>query len=54
MIAAEKCARYKIDGYTLIIRDVSEEDAGSYTLKLGIQQHNLYRNLTVSLVVNGK
>ncbi|XP_058883994.1 vascular endothelial growth factor receptor 1-like isoform X2 [Acipenser ruthenus] len=54
MIAAEKCARYKIDGYTLIIRDVSEEDAGSYTLKLGIQQHNLYRNLTVSLVVNVK
>ncbi|XP_015196874.2 vascular endothelial growth factor receptor 1 isoform X2 [Lepisosteus oculatus] len=53
-IAAEQCSRYRVDGNSLVIRDVSEEDAGVYTILVGIQQYSLYRNLTVSLVVNVK
>ncbi|XP_064413025.1 vascular endothelial growth factor receptor 1 [Latimeria chalumnae] len=54
MLAAEKCARYKISGYSLIIKDVAEEDAGTYTIMLGIQQWSLYKNFSVSLKVNVK
>ncbi|MBN3321676.1 VGFR1 factor, partial [Atractosteus spatula] len=53
-IAAEQCSRYRVDGNSLVIRDVSEEDAGVYTILVGIQQYSLYSNLTVSLVVNVK
>uniref|UniRef100_A0A8C0G0R6 Platelet-derived growth factor receptor-like protein n=1 Tax=Chelonoidis abingdonii TaxID=106734 RepID=A0A8C0G0R6_CHEAB len=52
--AAEKCARYVVKDYSLIIRDVAEEDAGNYTITLSIQQWNLYKNLTVTLIVNVK
>ncbi|XP_066555062.1 vascular endothelial growth factor receptor 1 isoform X2 [Amia ocellicauda] len=51
-VAAEQCSRYKVEGNFLVIRDVSEEDAGVYTILVGIQQYSLFRNLTISLVVN--
>lgn len=52
--AAEKCARYMVKDYSLIIKDVAEEDAGNYTIILSIRQWNLSKNLTVTLTVNGK
>lgn len=52
--AAEKCARYMVKDYSLIIKDVAEEDAGNYTIILSIRQWNLSKNLTVTLKVNGK
>uniref|UniRef100_A0A8C8LKF4 receptor protein-tyrosine kinase n=1 Tax=Oncorhynchus tshawytscha TaxID=74940 RepID=A0A8C8LKF4_ONCTS len=51
-VAAEECSRYHVDGNSLVIRDVVEEDAGKYTILVGIQEHRLYQNLTLSLVVN--
>ncbi|XP_026056306.1 vascular endothelial growth factor receptor 1-like isoform X1 [Carassius auratus] len=54
MIAAERCSRYHVDGFSLVIRDVAEEDAGIYTILTGIQQYGLYQNLTLTLVVNVK
>ena len=54
MVAAERCSRYHVDGYNLVIRDVAEEDAGVYTILTGIQQFKLHQNLSLSLVVNGK
>ncbi|XP_030622984.1 vascular endothelial growth factor receptor 1 [Chanos chanos] len=54
MVAAERCSRYRVDGYSLVIRDVAEEDAGVYTILTGIQQYGIFRNLTISLVVNVK
>lgn len=52
--AAEKCARYMVKDYSLIIKDVAEEDAGNYTIILSIRQWNLSKNHTVTLRVNGK
>uniref|UniRef100_A0A672J3L6 receptor protein-tyrosine kinase n=1 Tax=Salarias fasciatus TaxID=181472 RepID=A0A672J3L6_SALFA len=52
MVAAEQCSRYHMDGNSLIIRDVAEEDAGKYTVLVRIQEHGLYQNLTLTLVVN--
>ncbi|XP_062830747.1 vascular endothelial growth factor receptor 1 isoform X1 [Anolis carolinensis] len=52
--AAEMCARYKIKGYSLIIKHVSEEDAGNYTILLNTSPWNLHKNLTVSLRINVK
>lgn len=52
--AAEKCARYIVKDYSLVIKDVAEEDAGNYTIILAIPQWNLSKNLTVTLTVNGK
>lgn len=54
MVAAEQCSRYHIDGSSLVIRDVAEEDAGKYTVLVRIQEHGLYQNLTLTLVVNGE
>ncbi|XP_077100809.1 vascular endothelial growth factor receptor 1 isoform X1 [Siphateles boraxobius] len=54
MVAAERCSRYHVDGFSLIIRDVAEEDAGIYTILTGIQQYGLFQNLTLTLVVNVK
>ncbi|KAG5850693.1 hypothetical protein ANANG_G00085160 [Anguilla anguilla] len=54
LVAAESCSRYHVEGSSLLIRDVAEEDAGVYTVLVGIQQYGLYRNLTLSLVVNVK
>ncbi|CAB1341006.1 unnamed protein product, partial [Coregonus sp. 'balchen'] len=51
-VAAEQCSRYHVDENSLVIRDVAEEDAGKYTILVGIQEHGLYQNLTLSLVVN--
>uniref|UniRef100_A0A4W5M3X8 Platelet-derived growth factor receptor-like protein n=1 Tax=Hucho hucho TaxID=62062 RepID=A0A4W5M3X8_9TELE len=51
-VAAEQCSRYHVDGNSLVIRDVAKEDAGKYTILVGIQEHGLYQNLTLSLVVN--
>ncbi|XP_070841804.1 vascular endothelial growth factor receptor 1 isoform X2 [Chaetodon trifascialis] len=52
MVAAEQCSRYHMDGNSLVIRDVAEEDAGKYTVLVQIQEHDLYQNLTLTLVVN--
>ncbi|XP_061876866.1 vascular endothelial growth factor receptor 1 isoform X8 [Entelurus aequoreus] len=52
MVAAEQCSRYHRDGNSLVIRDVAEEDAGKYTILVRIQEHGLYQNLTLILVVN--
>lgn len=54
MVAAERCSRYHVDGFSLVIRDVAEEDSGIYTILTGIQQYGLYQNLTLTLVVNGE
>ena len=53
-LATETSARYLVRGYALIINDVSAEDAGDYTILLGIKQANVSRNLTATLIVNGK
>ncbi|CAL8294417.1 unnamed protein product [Lota lota] len=52
MVAAERCSRYRVNESSLVIRDVAEEDAGKYTVLVGNQEHGLYRNLTLTLVVN--
>ncbi|XP_057680173.1 vascular endothelial growth factor receptor 1 [Corythoichthys intestinalis] len=52
MVAAEQCSRYHIEGHSLVIRDVAEEDAGKYTVRVRIQEHGLYQDLTLTLVVN--
>ncbi|XP_063729877.1 vascular endothelial growth factor receptor 1 isoform X2 [Eleginops maclovinus] len=52
MVAAEQCSRYHLDGTSLVIRDVAEEDAGKYTVLVRILEHGLYQNLTLTLVVN--
>ncbi|TWW70991.1 Vascular endothelial growth factor receptor 1 [Takifugu flavidus] len=52
ILAAEQCSRYRIEGNSLVIRDVAEEDAGKYTVLAQIKEHGLYRNLTLTLVVN--
>ncbi|XP_036934609.1 vascular endothelial growth factor receptor 1 isoform X2 [Acanthopagrus latus] len=51
-VAAEQCSRYHMDGNSLVIRDVAEEDAGKYTVLVRIQEHGLFQNLTLRLVVN--
>ncbi|XP_062297945.1 vascular endothelial growth factor receptor 1 [Scomber scombrus] len=51
-VAAEQCSRYHMDMNSLVIRDVAEEDAGKYTVLVRIQEHGLYQNLTLTLVVN--
>ncbi|XP_030612939.1 vascular endothelial growth factor receptor 1 isoform X2 [Archocentrus centrarchus] len=51
MVAADQCSRYHRDGNSLVIRDVAEEDAGKYTVLVRIQEHRLYQNLTLTLVV---
>uniref|UniRef100_A0A7N6FJN6 receptor protein-tyrosine kinase n=1 Tax=Anabas testudineus TaxID=64144 RepID=A0A7N6FJN6_ANATE len=52
VVAAEQCSRYHIDGNSLVIRDVAEEDAGKYTVLVRIKEHGLYQNLTLTLAVN--
>nr|XP_046226781.1 vascular endothelial growth factor receptor 1 isoform X2 [Scatophagus argus] len=52
MVAAEQCSRYHMDGNSLVIRDVAAEDAGKYTVLVRIQEHELYQNLTFTLLVN--
>lgn len=43
-----------MDGNSLVIRDVAEEDAGKYTVRVRIQEHRLYEDLTLTLVVYGE
>lgn len=52
--ATERSARYLVHGYSLIIKDVTAEDAGDYTTLLGIKQSNVFKNLTTTLIVNGE
>ncbi|XP_006504864.1 vascular endothelial growth factor receptor 1 isoform X1 [Mus musculus] len=52
--ATLKSARYLVHGYSLIIKDVTTEDAGDYTILLGIKQSRLFKNLTATLIVNVK
>ncbi|KAG8511312.1 Vascular endothelial growth factor receptor 1, partial [Galemys pyrenaicus] len=47
-------SRYLVHGYSLIIKDVTAEDAGDYTILLGIKQSNVFKNLTTTLIVNVK
>lgn len=54
MVAAEQCSRYHMDGSSLVIRDVAEEDAGEYTVLARVREHGLQQNLTLTLVVNGE
>ncbi|KAM9332626.1 vascular endothelial growth factor receptor 1 [Pholidichthys leucotaenia] len=51
-LAADQCSRYNMDGNSLVIRDVAEEDAGKYTVLVRIPEHRLFRNLTFTLQVN--
>ncbi|XP_062959635.1 vascular endothelial growth factor receptor 1 isoform X2 [Cynocephalus volans] len=50
----EKSARYLAHGNSLIIKDVTAEDAGDYTILLAIKQLNVFKNLTATLIVNVK
>lgn len=50
----EKSPRYLVHGYALIIKDVTAEDAGDYTVLLAIKQYGVFQNLTTTLIVNGK
>ncbi|XP_037655805.1 vascular endothelial growth factor receptor 1 isoform X1 [Choloepus didactylus] len=52
--ATEKSSHYLVHGYSLIIKDVTAEDAGDYTILLGIKQSNVFKNLTTTLIVNVK
>lgn len=52
--ATEKSARYLVHGYSLIIKDVAAEDAGDYTILLGTKQSDVSKNLTATVIVNGK
>ncbi|KAG7252980.1 hypothetical protein CRUP_025301 [Coryphaenoides rupestris] len=54
MVAAERCSRYRVNESSLVIRDVAEEDAGRYTVLVRNKAYGLYRNLTLTLVVNGR
>lgn len=49
----ERSIRYNITGHELIIRDVSEEDGGSYSIILELKQWKLFKNITFTLNVNG-
>ncbi|XP_005406416.1 PREDICTED: vascular endothelial growth factor receptor 1 isoform X2 [Chinchilla lanigera] len=51
---AKKSSRYSARGYSLIIKDVTAEDAGNYTILLRIKQSNVVKNLTTTLTVNVK
>ncbi|KAK7879036.1 hypothetical protein WMY93_030789 [Mugilogobius chulae] len=53
-VAAEQCSRYHLQGHSLVIRDVAEEDAGKYTILVRNQEHGLCQNLTLTLVVKVK
>ncbi|XP_032878729.1 vascular endothelial growth factor receptor 1 isoform X2 [Amblyraja radiata] len=50
----ERSIRYNITGHELIIRDVSEEDGGSYSIILELKQWKLFKNITFTLNVNVK
>uniref|UniRef100_G1L6D4 Vascular endothelial growth factor receptor 1 n=1 Tax=Ailuropoda melanoleuca TaxID=9646 RepID=G1L6D4_AILME len=50
----EKSPRYLVHGYSLIIKDVAEEDAGDYTTLLAIKQSSVFKNITTTLIVNVK
>lgn len=45
---------YKMSGFHLTITDVQQNHAGVFTISLGNQVKGLYRNLSYTLVVNGK
>lgn len=45
---------YKMFGFNLIITDVQQKHAGVFTLSLGNHVKGLYRNLSYTLVVDGK
>lgn len=45
---------YKMSGYSLAITDVQEKHAGVFTISLGNKLKGLYRNLSYTLVVDGK
>lgn len=45
---------YRISGVNLIITDVQQKHAGVFTVSVGNQAKGLYRNLSYTLVVEGK
>ncbi|XP_075055044.1 vascular endothelial growth factor receptor 1 [Mixophyes fleayi] len=54
LLAADKCARYIINNNILTIKNVAEEDAGTYTVVLRLKQWNIKKNVTMILKVNVK
>ncbi|CAH2225151.1 vascular endothelial growth factor receptor 1 [Pelobates cultripes] len=54
LLPVDKCARYIVNGYSLIIKDVREEDAGIYTLSLHIKNSNITENVSMRLIVKVK
>ncbi|TNN64394.1 Vascular endothelial growth factor receptor kdr-like [Liparis tanakae] len=45
---------YKMSGYNLILIDVQQKHAGVFTISLGNRVRGVFRNLSYSLVVNGR
>lgn len=45
---------YKMSGFTLIIVNVQQQNAGVFTVSLGNQARGLHRNLSFTLIVEGK
>lgn len=43
-----------MSGFNLFISDVQQKHAGVFTLSVGNQAKGLHRNLSYTLVVNGK
>lgn len=52
--ATTRSARYLPHGYSLIIKDVTPEDAGIYKILLSIKRPKMFKSFTVTLIVNGK
>lgn len=50
----ENSTCYESSGYNLLIKDVKQKDAGVFTIALGNKERGLYRNLSYTLVVQGK
>nr|XP_015207223.1 PREDICTED: vascular endothelial growth factor receptor kdr-like [Lepisosteus oculatus] len=45
---------YEASGYSLIIKEVKEKDAGTYTIALSNKHHGLYKNVTFNVIVYTK
>ncbi|XP_023416243.1 vascular endothelial growth factor receptor 1 isoform X2 [Cavia porcellus] len=52
--ATTRSARYLPHGYSLIIKDVTPEDAGIYKILLSIKRPKMFKSFTVTLIVNVK
>uniref|UniRef100_A0A8C8FB53 receptor protein-tyrosine kinase n=1 Tax=Oncorhynchus tshawytscha TaxID=74940 RepID=A0A8C8FB53_ONCTS len=50
----ENSTCYESSGYNLFVKDVKQKDAGVFTIALGNKERGLYRNLSYTLIVQGK